>query len=150
MRRPASRGSILKIHAARQAPPLKILGAVVLSKAGAARRSGRWQIRERIFGAVVVAHFEMQVRSARTSARADLPDLLAARDAVALVDEIAPVVSVYRFVGAAMLQDHDVAVAAKLSIVDDDAVIGREHRSARRRRDIHALVHRTVGSHSEG
>src|SRR5216684_6007046 len=119
MRRPASRGSILKIHAARQAPPLKILGAVVLSKAGAARRSRRWQIRERVFGAIVVTHLEMQVRPARTSARADLPDLPAACDMVALAHEIAPVVSVDRFVGAAMLrsEEHTSELQSRLHLV---------------------------------
>jgi hypothetical protein len=125
--------------------PQTILGAAVAGK-GDAGRVWRGQVGEWILRLIVVADLEMQVGAASASAGADRRDLLAARDARALANQVALVMSVNRDVTAAMLDDDDVAVTVEDAGVNYIAVIGGIDRRADRSRDIDAVMHCAVAN----
>src|SRR5689334_20618253 len=88
----------------------------------------------------VDANLVVQVRRRRASGRADEAHAVAAVAARAGGDERLLEVAIERCVAVAVTDRDRLAVLARPTAVDDDAVRGREHRLAARGGDVEAVV----------
>src|SRR3954454_17133636 len=87
----------------------------------------------------------MELRLADRAGRADPGDRLPALDALAALHRDALAMRVSGGPAVGMLEQDEIAEAAQLvSGIGDDAVAGRQHRRAERRRDVDAVVLRAV------
>src|SRR5690348_10311077 len=106
----------------------------------------RAEISARIHRPLALAQLEMQLWLADTAGRADLGDHLAAVDRVALFDEQLVAMGIGRDPAIAMLDQHQVAVAAQfIARVGNNARFDRLDRRAAWGRDIDAVIVRPIG-----